>query len=1431
MWDEKHPRKSIASIYKLKPVLTYAIILLLMSSVITVLPVSASSIHGQETHTGTVSQDQGPTAKCTLSTNQISPGETVEINASASREATYYEYDKDGDGNFDTDALAKSTINFTYNEEGEFSPAVRAYENSQNFDTDTCGTLTVTANQNPNASFAYTPSSPASDQAVEFDASSSTDPDGEIVQYSWDFDGDNTVDATTETPQTSFTYPSQGEYSVGLEVTDDDGATDRATQAVRVEESNEFPVVDFAFDPAIAEPGEEVVFEADVSDSDGTISKLVWRVNGKAVAESRSFSRAFEEHGSYVVSLTVEDDDGYRNRHVEVVIVRGEVNPPENSSYPIMPFGTPTQRGEVAPTNNVSYTIPFQSGDFRPAKGLDESLLQTPSNTVHALVLFNHGDADKEIEQLRTFGYEYEETITTNAHYATIPKTNLNAVQNLGFVRSITRIRPGWKLRPEFKEEARQKPSVSTTVLTFGDVDHPQLEKLGPDVYRGELTAQQIDGLQDNPKVMWLEQHQRPRPSTAEGRDIVNAPSQAQGNSPDITGAGVEVGVIDSGIRNSHRHFTGVNIDETRDWTGPPSDMNSTGSGTCDHGTHVAGTITGSGVDNSRNKRVTGVAPGSGLVISRIFETNSSDGSCTLSQYNLYRSLYNNVNREGADIISNSWGSNSGGDYDWGARASDRWMNTHPNTLLVFANGNYPDTSHVDSPGIAKNVLTVGAVKDGSYGGVKGGVNGQVNRTSVMWTEGHSTLNDMDPPDDVRFGSSGRTVPDVLAPGENITSSIRNDAYGEKSGTSMATPHVSGVAALYLSAVTNYRKRGSVPATEMKAAIVGTTREPIGPNANLGFGVVDAQNAMGNNSYEYVQGGAHGTINQGQTQSGTFNVPSDSKKVIVTLVWSDPKGSPVARNKVMRNDLALYVGPKNNPRKYDKDTWPTNVKKVVIDQPYGPNNDRSGSSTTWKWTVEGKDVGVPFEPTEDYTVIYRVVQDEPEIHVDAPQKVSGNATETFNGTFEVSGEGAPMGVFYKIRTERGLELCGAEAGVIGALHEGEEVEEQICFKTSNVGTYKATLFVMAKAGGTTLKVRKRTIEVLGKENRPPQPVPNIRSPTHQRQRINDQWSGDPDIEFEWDKPSDRGVGGTSSGVAGYYTVLDTTSSRTKAAVLNGGVLHNPASFQSVTKTAFDSGEHYFHILAYDDHGNNGPVSTVGPYKVDLEPPEDIKDADISLAPVSTEKTVGGDRVGYTNNSTLTFTWKSTTDNHSGLAGYNVSVIKKPCASSNQYNCATENVTVNPGNRRVQVTLNNGSYMFSVRPFDKVDNIKTFSGTYDFVVDQTPPSARLEMDAVDPEAQTPVQFNASKSFDSSGAIERYIWEFPDGTRTTTTEPTISHQFPSNNTYQVNVTVVDSAGNRDTRSREFKINSQETPGFGILVALLALLFAVAIYRRRA
>jgi parallel beta-helix repeat protein len=87
--------------------------------------------------------------------------------------------------------------------------------------------VVVISNQPPIASFTYYPLNAAVNETITFNASNSTDPDGFITHYEWNF-GDGNITNTTE-EITTHLYSSAGNYTVNLTVTDNDGAKNTTT--------------------------------------------------------------------------------------------------------------------------------------------------------------------------------------------------------------------------------------------------------------------------------------------------------------------------------------------------------------------------------------------------------------------------------------------------------------------------------------------------------------------------------------------------------------------------------------------------------------------------------------------------------------------------------------------------------------------------------------------------------------------------------------------------------------------------------------------------------------------------------------------------------------------------------------------------------------------------------------------------------------------------------------------------------------------------------------------------------------------------------------------------------------------------------------------------------------------------------------------------
>lgn len=193
----------------------------------------------------------------------------------------------------------------------------------------------------PQPSFTYDPSTPYRDDTVTFNATSSFDPDGNIVLYVWNFSrlelhAENTtityvavevLNETTDNTTLTQVFATNALYNVKLTVFDNEGLSNSTMQEVFV---GDRPVVDFTFSPEFPNPDEEVVFDATASyDDDGIIVYSVWDY-GDGITEAFNLTEGktlatihvyVGQGGVYDVNLTLFDDEGLYSSLVKSVNV------------------------------------------------------------------------------------------------------------------------------------------------------------------------------------------------------------------------------------------------------------------------------------------------------------------------------------------------------------------------------------------------------------------------------------------------------------------------------------------------------------------------------------------------------------------------------------------------------------------------------------------------------------------------------------------------------------------------------------------------------------------------------------------------------------------------------------------------------------------------------------------------------------------------------------------------------------------------------------------------------------------------------------------------------------------------------------------------------------------------------------------------------
>ena len=424
-----------------------------------------------------------------------------------------------------------------------------------------------------------------------------------------------------------------------------------------------------------------------------------------------------------------------------------------------------------------------------------------------------------------------------------------------------------------------------------------------------------------------------------------------------LNGTGVVAAVSDTGldvnncyfwdknneVGKSHRKIMSYNV-----FNGDDSDYQG------GHGSHVCGLLAGKkasdGINMDNDGRGDGVAPGAKIAF--VDTTVGKDGYNYPSDTELI-----NAGREGVDdadkarIHSASWGVRGQNIYTAQAATFDDYMFQNDDYLMVLAAGNggrYGALSSIFAPSTSKNAVTVGATHSAK----------------------DDLTDDMAGPEYVADFSGkgetgdGRIAPDILAPGkfllaagaqpdqegecDAIDGSIPEVGYNTQvdglkydAGTSMATPVVSGTAALII----QYFQDGFYPAGERKSgasmspsnALVkavlmnGAQTDDIKGVDNLSFGIAEVQPYDPNIGFGrinlltslYIKGKSlmqaeiwdRQTIMDGEKKSYTVTIDKSNgcsyDKFSTTLVWFEGS-SPTHCSKCLLNDLDLYVTKSGN---------------------------------------------------------------------------------------------------------------------------------------------------------------------------------------------------------------------------------------------------------------------------------------------------------------------------------------------------------------------------------------------------------------------------------------------------------------------------------------------------------------------------------------
>jgi len=523
---------------------------------------------------------------------------------------------------------------------------------------------------------------------------------------------------------------------------------------------------------------------------------------------------------------------------------------------------------------------------------------------------------------LEALGVQVLDYVPDFAYLVLADGAQREALGKLPAVRYVGPWQPAYKiatsLDASLKVEAAGEP-LTLIVRTVPGADaesfHQALRDLGitplqhspnaewGDLWRVQMFPGQIVQLAQRSEVIWIEPFQKRQLSNDVGRSImkvtaVQAAFQSQGTL--LYGGGQIVGVADTGLdlgstTDVHADFAGRVIKTYA--LGRQGD----GSDPDGHGTHVAGSVLGSGARFGSNPSAhsyansfAGAAPEARLVFQALQDSQGGLGGIPDDLNQLFTPPYD----DGARVHTNSWGGRTGGTqenpeyggYDTQSQTADQFLWNHQDVAILFSAGNngtdkleplgLVDPDSIGSPGTAKNVITVGASENvRASGGYNPG--GSCTSWGDCWPNdfGQPPIKDDLPSNNANgmaaFSSrgptdDGRIKPELVAPGTNIISvrsrqpqagtgwGVYNEHYLYMGGTSMATPLTAGMMAVvrqfWTDVVRTTPSGALLKATLLNGAVnmspgqygTGNTQEIPGarPNFVIGWGRADLAGSL-----------------------------------------------------------------------------------------------------------------------------------------------------------------------------------------------------------------------------------------------------------------------------------------------------------------------------------------------------------------------------------------------------------------------------------------------------------------------------------------------------------------------------------------------------------------------------------------------------------
>ena len=905
----------------------------------------------------------------------------------------------------------------------------------------------------------------------------------------------------------------------------------------------------------------------------------------------------------------------------------------------------------IAPASGDPFFLGFAAGPFHPPEEerIDPALSAIasalpsdgrPAQETYAFVMFKKRITDERIAQLADAGAR---VISSHPHYclkvALAPEAIAN-VAGFDFVRWIGAPKTWQKLHPHLGAalaapdlgatlelwvnvyDSDLNPAATTIPVATGHEADPSdriveasaaaqpfvvlsngwqqraLEELGAETFeyvdevrafRVRFPTARIEELLARDFVQFVELYETPRGLHDESMPMINADRVRVS----YDGAAALLGVIDSGMNFLHNAIDPYVIgwEYSTDASFYWDDQNG-------HGTHVSGTMVGNDdIEDSYAGTAPGVGPDTAhrMFVAKILNAGGYATGVSLSSvFAQMRTAYtdsNSVTTPRPMVVNNSWG--TPGSTWFGTETEARLIDDTVydwNQLYVFAAGNSGSGgSTMLKESSSKNAFSVGSVYDWNSAGDPGIV---------------ATTSSRGPTDDNRW------KPNLCAPGNSILSCDAADTNGyvSKTGTSMAAPHVSGVATQLCdrysflrynpAALSAVMMAGSL--TKLDVALNLPSTDPLNHLNQYGTGRIDAYKCSSGDSQQALY---FWSFNQTSSGYGTldFAVGAGATRVTVVMHYKEESASSGA-SVALVNDLDLWIdaepfaaGGASGDYSAQQSTRDNTEVRILNSPTVGdwrikvfPDSVLAGQTckvgvcaivtyadTTPQptFSVSTSDAYVHTNQNTSVTASYT----NPEYIASAVYFDSSSTGDTLQSVVTTLEDGATVDLLDNAQNGRDVEVGNV-------LHN----TNRYATWTTRWATEGVKNFVVSARSDNALDdTDNATIYV--DDTAPPLPT-NLVCTTH----TPFVWSNDAGLAFQWTQPADN-----VSGVDGYSWTLAATNGLPDAVKDVGAVTSYVTNFDPQT----DTGTWWFSIRPVDKCANwASTYARVGPLYLDFVQP-------------------------------------------------------------------------------------------------------------------------------------------------------------------------------------------------------------------------------------